>query len=757
MSNLGFYQQALQAARDSLEDQVNTFNEKKEQNSSEQDAISMFDLPLSTEILKESATSEPMKALYTKLLSRVTGMSEDTAKELIEKVASGDTKELLNTNLRKLIGDKIQATGNNIKEFKNNLKLEYNKRAQEIKDFKKQKLDETKQKFDEIKKQYDETDDEGLKLKLNQQLEDINQERKDIVQKVSEELKGLKQEAQERLDNAIDEYSGYLDRLKNVPSNMVEKFNKFFGNIKDLKEGEIPKINLDNLKISLENKLKSTIEGIKAKRDDLIQQSREEYNKLRSQFNGEEDEDIRAQLKEQMNSIKDKIKGYKESAENDIESAQDDITGQISKLTDAAKSKVENLVGDAKDTVNELIENSRFKGVKDMLGKVVDWVKNNKTTPTQKPFDMDELVNNIKTKGTQLLKDKAQELTKPFEDRIENAKELFNNAKSKFNNEFNDLEFKPPQALQDTLDSLNNKLSSVKSQYETEINKANPDEDVVRTLQEQMRKLNNSVADKEGDIEDIVNNLKQTAKQRIMDKLGLKDDGNGLELNLPDVEQTATSAVSKAGELVEQGLNAGRSRITSAILGQYQEGAIPTRGTRVLGDLMNSFKNPEATLNSLKENLGNQTRTFIKQIPSTDEIQQNISSQIESLKPSVKINASDIFSKEQQDMISNAKNATQDILNTAQNSTKDIVNGVAKDTANKVGDGVLKDVGEDVAEDTGEVAAESIGSELLNFLLPGLGVAIGAGIMGGQIAKLVKDAHKQGNFNPTSAAYQIGS
>ena len=119
--NSQFFQNAINAQRNSLEDQINTFNEKKAQTQSEQESLALFDLPLSTEILRESATSEPLKALYSKLLSKVTGMSEDTANELIDKAASGGIKDLLNTNLRKLIGNKVQATGENIKEFSNYL------------------------------------------------------------------------------------------------------------------------------------------------------------------------------------------------------------------------------------------------------------------------------------------------------------------------------------------------------------------------------------------------------------------------------------------------------------------------------------------------------------------------------------------------------------------------------------------------------------------------------------------------------------
>ena len=274
-----------------------------------------------------------------------------------------------------------------------------------------------------------------------------------------------------------------------------------------------------------------------------------------------------------------------------------------------------------------------------------------------------------------------------------------------------------------------------------------------------MRVANNKLVDGQNQIEDIVDNLKQNARSKLLEKFGLKDGDEGLQLDVPDVPQAISSAVdnvaSKVSSYAEEGLNNGLGKLATSVLGPYKEGAIGSRGTRVLGDMLNRLKNPEETLNTIKDQLGQQPRSFIKQAQSqASEIQENINNQISNIKSSVKLDPNSILSDEQKQMISKAQDAASDIVeNASETLNKGLVGNVAKDTAKKVGEDVAKDVGEDVAES----AAEDVGSSLLDFLLPGIGVAISAGIMGGQIHKLVEEAHKHGNFNPTSASYQIGS
>lgn len=734
---------AREAQQQSLADLQEKFNEKKETKMTEIDAIGVGDLPIGADMLKGGLTSEPFKQLYQKILTKTTGMSEETAKNLVESVSEEGVKGLLKNDISKGIINKLKATKDNFNEVKNSIKENYKTKLEEFKQQKTEFLKQKKDELDDLKQKLNEakdSNDEALQEDINGKINDLVDEVKQYKDNFTSKIQGIKDEATDALNKAKSDLEDSIGKLKETGEGVMTKIKNFVSGVKDLKAPDMPKFeNIGEYKDYLVNQYKTKLKSVLDEEDNILKSKNEFISDLKNKIrNAGEDE--KGGLQEQLDSAVKDLKQTKDSFSEKIESLKSEGMEKYGNIEEDFNNYLEQLKGGIGDKIQDLANIGKEKIV-NFIGK---FKPSNTSSNT-----IDDTVDMFKNAVG-----KIKELPKlgNLDDNVDLAQNLLNNAKSKFVGELDRQlgKVKLPEKISLDLKRKQNLLDDIKRKYEEETSKSpmEQDDDLVRTLQNKLTKANNIVEDAKSTAEDTLQNLQQNVKGKLLNKFNLKesDDGN-LEFDIPDVKNAISSIadnfISSSSSSSSSSIASGLTKGLSVLRGESGDINIP--GGSVLGELFGKGNKMATSLQDLRNNVAQQTKDYVGKVRATaEEIQQNVNDRASQLNTMIE-NPQATISQAQEDIIKGATEKAQEAINNASNIDENAVGNV------------LKKAGEDIGEDIGEDVAEETGSQLLNFVLPGLGALVGAGLLGGQIYGMVHTAQEKGNFHPTSASYQIGT
>jgi chromosome segregation ATPase len=516
--------------------------------------------------------------IAVKKISSSLGLEEDETKNLLKKIAKGDTRDIVN--------DIKQRSLNKLQERINTSKQQLQS-----------KLDNVNNQFNDITKNI-------LTNDQRSQLNDLLEQRRNITNKLNELRENNAPQSdiddlQSQLTSLVDKQTDILkslnpDDLKTVTSLLDNKesiINNLQGKI-NISDDTLSNIASGNFGALKEQATKLAKIRLQQARDDVVKQAQQKFETARQQTLDtiqEQRNAILDKVEQGRNQVLDTINERKQQLENEFNSRRQDLADNIEKTKSDLKSKVDDIRNQARNVRDQA--DKRVKSLQDDTGNALDDIANKSSRIQDLQNEISNLTKqlpeqmNADASGLDQLSpmralmglggEDDEEIPLTVSQRLSklrpNADKALNDAKNskqaqidKLNKEIEDTKTRVSnnrQSIQDTLDDKQTKLDTLQNDLNETTKQVRNTQQITQQQQQNLEdQINQERITKQQEIENEVNNnqtqLEQSSQEQLVN-LDKAQSGEIAKSPPTDVDESIVQKVAGKESKFEKFLKGG--------------------------------------------------------------------------------------------------------------------------------------------------------------------------------------------------------
>lgn len=194
---------------------VNKFNVKKARDEAKINVAGEIDLPLGTELIKESLKSDAAKNVLKAGLKKYTGLSDEEIERLTTALQDGNVTDAANVSVDALKTRAARA----LSYLKEKINDSYTNKISDLKQKTQGEIDSLREKYDDIESEFNSTESETIKRALKKQMDDIVSEVAQKKADLSDLVSNLKDEGNRALKSLLEK-AGNLKTSNITPENV---------------------------------------------------------------------------------------------------------------------------------------------------------------------------------------------------------------------------------------------------------------------------------------------------------------------------------------------------------------------------------------------------------------------------------------------------------------------------------------------------------------------------------------------------------